>query len=261
MTLTPNEVRDYWKRQAQTHGQSVAASWADQMAVELEIAEVLRHLVDGQVVLDAGCANGYSTVRYAQERQLQITGLDYIPEMVKQARERWAGATASSSVSFDVGDITDLPSDPDSFDRVVVTRVLINLGGEDGQRRALAECARVLKPGGMLILCEATIQGWRRLNALRNEWQLPDIPMPNFNNYVDQDLIGTLAPPDLTLTRVIDFASTYFVGTRVLKPLLAQAVGIEIDLVDPNAEWNRWFASLPPWGDYGTQKCFLFQKP
>jgi hypothetical protein len=25
-------------------------------------------------------------------------------------------------------------------------------------------------------------------------------------------------------------------------------------------EWNRWFAQLPAWGDYGTQKLFVFRK-
>lgn len=28
----------------------------------------------------------------------------------------------------------------------------------------------------------------------------------------------------------------------------------------PNMEWNRWFAQLPSWGDYGTQKLFVFRK-
>jgi ubiquinone/menaquinone biosynthesis C-methylase UbiE len=260
MKLTPDQSREFWRSQARIHGQSIAASWADKMAVELEIAEISKHLVDGHTVLDVGCANGYSTLRYAEQRRLIVRGLDYIPEMIEEARRRLENTSTLSTVTFDVGDITDLPEPDGHYDRVIVTRVLINLGGEEGQRKALAECARVLKRGGILICSEATVQGWQRLNAFRREWELPDIPMPPFNDYVDQDVLPRLAAPRLTLLCVSDFASTYFVGTRVLKPLVAKALDIDMDLVDPDAEWNRFFASLPACGDYGTQKCFVFEK-
>jgi hypothetical protein len=63
------------------------------------------------------------------------------------------------------------------------------------------------------------------------------------------------------LVDIADFASTYYVGTRVLKPLIIRALGAGLDVADPEAEWNRWFAQLPAWGDYGTQKLFVFKKP
>ena len=65
---------------------------------------------------------------------------------------------------------------------------------------------------------------------------------------------------ELELLELVNFASTYFVGTRVLKPLLAQALGGKMDPANPNAEWNRWFSMLPACGDYGTQKLFVFRK-
>ena len=40
----------------------------------------------------------------------------------------------------------------------------------------MEECARVLKPGGILLLSEATIQGWTKLNDFRAEWGLPRDP-------------------------------------------------------------------------------------
>jgi hypothetical protein len=59
---------------------------------------------------------------------------------------------------------------------------------------------------------------------------------------------------------IVNFASTYYVGTRVLKPLLNQALGSVVDVANPNMEWNRWFSQLPASGDYGTQKLFVFRK-
>jgi hypothetical protein len=66
--------------------------------------------------------------------------------------------------------------------------------------------------------------------------------------------------PHLELVELVNFASTYYVGTRVLKPLLSQALGGSVDFRDPGMEWNRWFSQLPAWGDYGTQKLFVFRK-
>ena len=113
---------------------------------------------------------------------------------------------------------------------------------------------------GLLLLSEATVQGWRRLNAFRNEWGMPDIPMPAFNNYLDQDLVVEETASVLELVSLVNFASSYYVGTRVLKPLLIQALGAQIAAADPNLHWNRWFSSLPAAGDFGTQKLFVLRK-
>jgi hypothetical protein len=84
--------------------------------------------------------------------------------------------------------------------------------------------------------------------------------MPPFNQYLDEERMIEAASPDLQLVEIANFSSTYYVGTRVLKPLLDQALGMRIDVADPNMEWNRWFSELPSWGDYGTQKLFVFKK-
>lgn len=260
--LSQSEVYEYWTRQAVEHGQSPSASWSDHFVIEMEISEITKHLTDGDKVLDVGCANGYSSMQFARGRRVQLRGLDYVPEMIEQARAR-LGAMQNNlvgSVEFDVGDITHLKEPSNSYDKVVVVRVLINLGTWERQLSGLNECARVLKPGGLLLLSEATVQGWQRLNTLRAEWGMENIPMPPFNQYVDQDKVIDAFREEAKLLELSNFASTYYVGTRVLKPLMAQAIHAPVSVADPNAEWNRWFSQLPPAGDYGTQKLFVFRK-
>jgi len=257
------QIHEYWTGQALKYGQSSAASWSDRMAIELEIREISKHLADGDQVLDVGCANGYSTIQFATKKRIRIRGLDYIWEMIEQARLQLSKMSGKllGTVEFDTGDVTALDGEPSgTYDKVVVTRVIINLGEWSRQLKGLRECARVLKPGGIFLLSEATLQGWHRLNSFRQEWGLPAIPMPPFNRYLDQEQVIEAVSRDLQLVELVDFSSTYYVGTRVLKPLFIHALGAKIDPANPDMEWNRWFAQLPSYGDYGTQKLFVFRR-
>jgi SAM-dependent methyltransferase len=259
---TDDQIKDFWTEQAVQHQQSPDASWSDRRVIELEIAEMLKHIADGDRLLDIGCANGYSTFAFAAARKIEATGVDYIPEMIAAAKQRSEAmrGTPAGAVKFDVGDILALNPALSGFDKVVVTRVLINLGSWERQRTGLLAAIKAVKPGGLLLLSEATRQGWERLNLFRREWGLPDIAMPPFNLYLDQDQVIETAAPLAKLVEVSHFASTYYAATRVFKPLLNQALGNRVDVADPHAEFNRWCAALPPAGDYGVQRLFIFQR-
>lgn len=256
------EIFDYWTHQAKEHGQSPSASWSDYNVIELEIDEITKWLDDGDQVLDVGCANGYSSARYASRRSINIRGVDYIPEMIELARSRIANGAdrPKGRIEFAVGDVTKLDEPSASYDKVIVVRVLINLGSWARQLSGLNECIRVLKPGGLLLLSEATLQGWKRLNRMRNEWGLDEIPMPLFNEYLDEDEVIRAVRSELDLIEICNFASSYYVGTRVIKPLLARIAYAPIDVASPSSEWNRWCCQLSAAGDYGTQKLFVMRK-
>jgi SAM-dependent methyltransferase len=254
------DVLRFWNEQARANGQSPTASWSDIRLIDLEIATIGAWLQDGNRVLDIGCANGYSTCKYAAAKRITAKGIDFAPSMIEQARQRAAaeGAGLRGTVAFDVGDVLTLKELDGGYDRVIATRVIINLGDWERQARALAHCGRVVAPGGLLLLSEATIGGWQRLNTMRQEWRLPALAMPWFNNYVGEDAVIAALAPAFDLVQLANFASTYYVVTRVIKPLLAATAGV--DAADPNMEWNRWAAQLPAAGDYGTQKLFVFRK-
>lgn len=260
--LSLEQIRQFWTDQARQHGRSPAASWSDTPVIDMEIREIAARLADGDRVLDVGCANGYSTIQLASQRRINVRGLDYIPEMISQAKLslRDLAGSLQSSVEFDTGDITALREPKAAYDKVVVIRVVINLADWQRQALALHNVAAAVKPGGLLLLSEATLQGWNQLNRFRREWGLADIPMPGFNLYLDQDQVVRELASEMELVEIANFASTYFVGTRVFKPLLAQALGSTANIADPGMEINRFFASLPAAGDWGTQKLFVFRK-
>lgn len=261
--LDAAEIAAYWAAQAERHGLDVASSWSDLRAVELEIAALSRYVEAGMRVLDAGCATGYSTVRLARPDGVHILGIDYTERMIELAEDRRAAMppAIAARLKFEVGDVRALTGIPvEAFDLVVTTRVIINLGTAGEQAAAIRSLGERVRPGGLLLLSEATVEGWQRLNALRREWGLPDIGMPSFNLYLEEDAVVVAAGDDFALERVEDFASSYFVATRVLKPILAQAAAHEVDVADPNAEFNRWASLLPTAGDYGAQKLFVLRK-
>jgi ubiquinone/menaquinone biosynthesis C-methylase UbiE len=260
--LTPEQIREYWSRQAATHGSSPSASWSDVWAIDLEIREIAKRLANGDHVLDVGCGNGYSAVQLAATAAVSIRGIDYVPAMIEQARARAAAVATrlAGQVQFAVGDLTALDEPINAYDKVIAVRVLINLGDWSTQRAALLACSRVVKPGGLLLLSEATLQGWEKLNAFREEWQLPRIPMPSFNTYLDEGRVVEALAPACDFAELVNFSSTYFVATRVLKPLLDQALGGRVDVAAPDVQWNRWWSQWPAYGDYGTQKLFVFRK-
>ena len=151
--LSQSEVYEYWTRQAREHGQSPSASWSDHSVIEMEINEIAKHLIDGDKVLDVGCANGYSSMQLACARGIQLRGLDYVPEMIEQARAG-LGTTQGNlvgSVEFDVGDITQLKEPLNSYDKVIVVRVLINLGTWQRQLLGLRPLRLSAAQGGMII--------------------------------------------------------------------------------------------------------------
>ena len=256
-----NQIREFWTEQAIEHGDSPSASWSDQRAIDLEIREIVNYINDGDTVFDIGCANGYSTIQFACEKNIKISGIDLIPEMIDTAnmRKKQLSDKILGDAEFDVGDILALNNHDRQYDKVIVTRVVINLNNWENQRRALQNCAELVKPGGLLLISEATIQGWENLNNLRGEWGLKEIPMPTFNTYLDEEKVITTVGATLKFVELKNFSSTYYVGTRVIKPLLNEALGNKINESDPDMEWNRWCSQLPAYGDYGTQKLFVFK--
>lgn len=91
-------------------------------------------------VLEVGGGQGELAERMRNELGAQVTFVDQSPRMVELAQAR--GIDAS------VGDVQDLPFADGSFDTVVAAWMLYHVPDVN---RALAEIARVLRPGGALI--------------------------------------------------------------------------------------------------------------
>lgn len=102
----------------------------------------------GRDVLDLGCGDGALTTTLAA-RGGRAVGIDPNPVMIGAAVRRKRDATAAPS--FCVGHGEHLPFPPEQFDLVVAKTILCFVADASG---VFAEIARVLRPGGRLVIGE-----------------------------------------------------------------------------------------------------------
>ena len=108
----------------------------------------------GARVLDVACGTGNSALPLAR-RGAVVTGVDIATNLLEQARER--AAAEGLTISFDEGDAEQLPYPDATFDAVVTM-----FGAMFAPRPefVVAECARVLKPGGLMAMANWTPAGF-----------------------------------------------------------------------------------------------------
>ncbi|MER6455628.1 class I SAM-dependent methyltransferase, partial [Streptomyces sp900105245] len=95
-------------------------------------------------LLDVACGTGIVTRRLAAARPgLRVTGADLTPAMVRTSSARLPGAVVRA-------DSRRLPFRAGSVD-AVTTVWLLHLLDPEGVRATIAECARVLRPGGVYV--------------------------------------------------------------------------------------------------------------
>jgi SAM-dependent methyltransferase len=109
-------------------------------------------------VLDVGCGNGFLLVEIAKRlRSGSVTGIDlWMPGAGDQTAElAWHNARlegVEDRVEICNVDARTMPFGDASFDVIVCSLMLHHAGGSADRQRVLDEMARVVKPGGMVLL-------------------------------------------------------------------------------------------------------------
>jgi ubiquinone/menaquinone biosynthesis C-methylase UbiE len=100
-------------------------------------------------VLDVGCGTGYVLRRLAARlpRASELLGVDPAPKMLDVARS----ASPGPRLSFRLGTAERLPAGDSAYDLVVSTTSFDHWAD---QAAGIRECARVLAPGGALVLTD-----------------------------------------------------------------------------------------------------------
>jgi len=192
-------------------------NWAERWAVNnpsrplqqrLEIRWLRKkaQLGPGAIVLEIGCGRGvgaYLIKGIFQPEVLQAMDLDI--EMIQRA-QKYLSSEQREGISFYVGDVIRLPYRDVTLDAIFAFGILHHVA--DWQR-ALAEIARVLKPGGVFFMEElypSLYQNFITKHILLH---------PRKNRFLSEDLKGALQGLNLHLNNFWEHPKIGILGISI----------------------------------------------
>ena len=170
-------------------------------------------------LLDAGCGTGFNLL--ALGRLGRATGIDLAPEAIAFCRERGVRAVRASLLA--------LPFPDAVFDAVTSFDVVYHAWVTD-DRAAVAEMARVVRPGGVLLV---------RVPALRVLWGAHDTEVQSRHRYTRAELQALLEGCSLRVERATYCNSLLFpllLVRRTVDRLLGRE-GSDVGFLPAPLEW------------------------
>jgi ubiquinone/menaquinone biosynthesis C-methylase UbiE len=198
--MSTDEIRRYWDDFAAEydtypdHGlldSDIRAAWKDLLRTWLPTTPSL--------VADLACGTGTMSVLMA-EMGHQVRGIDLSPEMVRRAVAK--AAPFGSSIVIAAADASEPPFEDGSFDVVFARHILWTLPDPTA---ALRRWARLLRPGGRLVL----VEGRWGLEAADGR---PDLP---WRAGVPSDELSGLVAELVGETVVVQLTDTVFWGHEI----------------------------------------------
>ena len=139
-------------------------------------------------VADIACGEGYLSVESAQWAN-RVVGIDRSPDVLKRAKAL-AERRGVKNITWKRGDMEKLPIDDASVDVALLSQALHHAANP---ARAVAEAARILKPGGRVLALD--------LRKHDQEW-VRDRVGDRWLGFTDDDLEGFLVGAGLTHVKV-----------------------------------------------------------
>ncbi len=146
-TAHNHRIVEQFTRWAQPFSDLPIHAEQEAMAMTLEACAV----APGMAVLDVACGPGIVACALAGKGG-HVTGIDLTPAMIETARARQR-QTGLTGMDWRVGNATELPFAEGAFDRVVTRYSFHHL---QDPAAALAEMKRVCRPGGRVVVIDAT---------------------------------------------------------------------------------------------------------
>ncbi|MER6252768.1 methyltransferase domain-containing protein [Streptomyces sp. NPDC001584] len=140
----------YWDDEADHSPMQVATDRLTDLVVERLVP------VEGQHLLDVGCGHGSTAARIAASHAVRITGVSVSDYQVDLANSRPQPPELPGRATFQLADAMELPFPDETFDGAYAIESLMHM---KDQEAAIRHIARVLRPGGRLVIAEHGLEG------------------------------------------------------------------------------------------------------
>jgi SAM-dependent methyltransferase len=130
-------------------------------------------LVQGAMVLDAGCGCGYGTHHLVTNGAKGAVGIDLSPEAIDYARQHYV----APGLSYQVMDVTSLEFPDETFDAAVCLEVFEHVPDHQGMLR---EVWRVLKPDGHIVISTPNGRVFSPKGRPINPWHVREFSREEF---------------------------------------------------------------------------------
>jgi len=251
-SISQHKNLEFWDNMAKNNtGHEV--SWWDVNMKKIEVKHIIPYLSRSDIVLDAGCSNGASTLEICEKVKCHIHGIDYSKKSIAQTKK-----IKNKLLTFEYADIVNYQPGT-KYDKIFSIRCLINIMNEKNQQTALTNIHKLLKSKGIYIMAEAFWGGLNNLNKARKLFNLKPLIEPKYNLYFREKKFEKFIKNHFKILEIQKYSSLYYVGTR-----LFQYLSLNNDPTEKNTKLHRFFADYDfetkNSGDFSPQKIYILQK-
>lgn len=256
------DIRNYWDERAKNNFLSPTATTNDIYLRELEVISIVEKLKELKITsgyfIDIGCGDGLTTIKIASNfPKIRILGIDYSENMIRIAREYLKDyPEISGRVNFEVMDIFELDKKYKGvFDVSLTVRCLINLPSFQLQKKAIKVISSITSK--VAIMIENFLDGHNEMNKARKKFGLEPIPIRWHNKFFETDKFVREASKFFSSLEINNFASSYYLATKVLYSAICKSHGVEPDY---SHDIHKFAVNLPPAGNFGPTKMVVMKK-
>ena len=145
------DAQKFWDKTAARYAKSPVS---DEATYQRKLSETQEFLKPDMRILEFGCGTGTTAVHHAPHVS-HIDAVDISQNMVDIGKGKAAEA-GIENITFSRGTLTEFAAAPASLDAVLGLNVLHLL---PDRREAIAEVARILKPGGVFVSSTVCLAG------------------------------------------------------------------------------------------------------